>query len=71
MRTRLLPITIRLLAMAPGPARAEQIVVFRHGEQPAGGYGQLTCRGLNRALALPARYEREVRRSPTRGAPQA
>jgi hypothetical protein len=36
-------------------ARAEQtIVFFRHGEKPSGGYGQLTCQGLNRALALPA-----------------
>jgi hypothetical protein len=33
---------------------AEQtIVFFRHGEKPAGGNGQLTCQGLNRALALP------------------
>jgi hypothetical protein len=35
-------------------ARAEQtIVFFRHAEKPSGGYGQLTCQGLNRALALP------------------
>jgi hypothetical protein len=33
---------------------AEQtIVFFRHGEKPSGGLGQLTCQGLNRALALP------------------
>jgi hypothetical protein len=32
----------------------ETIVSIRHGEKPAGGLGQLTCRGLNRALALPA-----------------
>jgi len=32
---------------------AEQTLVFiRHGEKPAGGLGQLTCQGLNRALAL-------------------
>jgi hypothetical protein len=31
----------------------ETIVVIRHGEKPKGGLGQLTCRGLNRALALP------------------
>jgi hypothetical protein len=31
----------------------ETIVSFRHGEKPPGGLGQLTCRGLNRALALP------------------
>ncbi|MGO8676165.1 MAG: hypothetical protein ACLQVX_09890 [Limisphaerales bacterium] len=35
-----------------GPA-VETIVCIRHGEKPAGGLGQLTCRGLNRALALP------------------
>jgi hypothetical protein len=38
----------------------ETIVCIRHGEKPPGGLGQLTCRGLNRALALPnvllARY---------------
>lgn len=31
----------------------ETIVAFRHGEKPPGGLGQLSCRGLNRALALP------------------
>jgi hypothetical protein len=29
------------------------LVFLRHGEKPAGGYGQLTCQGLQRALALP------------------
>ncbi len=32
----------------------ETVVCFRHGEKPADALGQLTCRGLNRALALPA-----------------
>jgi hypothetical protein len=32
----------------------ETIVSFRHAEKPPAGLGQLTCRGLNRALALPA-----------------
>ena len=32
---------------------AETIVCIRHGEKPHGGLGQLTCKGLNRALALP------------------
>ncbi len=32
----------------------ETIVLVRHGEKPAAGLGQLTCQGLNRALALPA-----------------
>lgn len=31
----------------------ETIVAIRHGEKPSGGLGQLTCKGLNRALALP------------------
>ena len=32
----------------------ETIVFFRHGEKPPGGFGQLNCQGLNRALALPS-----------------
>ncbi|HZZ40780.1 MAG TPA: hypothetical protein VFE06_16715 [Acidobacteriaceae bacterium] len=31
----------------------ETIIALRHAEKPAAGLGQLTCRGLNRALALP------------------
>lgn len=31
----------------------ETIVCVRHGEKPPGGLGQLSCRGLNRALVLP------------------
>jgi hypothetical protein len=42
------------IVAAAADARAQQtIVFFRHGEKPSGGYGQLTCQGLNRALALP------------------
>lgn len=53
------------LALVPGGCRQSQsspyssaggsatIVVIRHGEKAAGGLGQLSCRGLNRALALP------------------
>lgn len=33
--------------------QTETIVLIRHGEKPLGGLGQLACRGLNRALALP------------------
>lgn len=44
-------------AQSAAPAAADQsvetIVCIRHGEKPPGGLGQLTCRGLNRALALP------------------
>ena len=36
------------------PACADvTIVIVRHGEKPAQGLGQLSCQGLNRALALP------------------
>jgi len=34
--------------------QTETIVCIRHGEKPSAALGQLTCRGLNRALALPA-----------------
>jgi hypothetical protein len=34
-------------------AATETIVLFRHGEKPAQGVGQLDCQGLRRALALP------------------
>lgn len=30
------------------------IVIVRHGEKPPQGLGQLSCKGLNRSLALPA-----------------
>src|SRR5262245_29460317 len=44
-----------LLLASVSEATAQQtIVFFRHGEKPSCGYGQLTCQGLNRALALPA-----------------
>jgi len=37
------------------PAQADETIVFlRHGEKPSGGLGQLTCQGLNRAIALPS-----------------
>jgi hypothetical protein len=39
---------------APGAGSGtETIVVIRHGEKAVGGLGQLSCKGLNRALALP------------------
>jgi len=54
MRTRLLATALLLLVFTAADARAEEtIVFFRHGEKPSGGLGQLTCQGLNRALALP------------------
>nr|WP_233158866.1 hypothetical protein [Chromobacterium sp. ASV5] len=42
------------LASASLACQAETLVLLRHGEKPAGGYGQLNCQGLNRALALSA-----------------
>lgn len=49
-----------LLGTAPLDARSatvaggvETIIAIRHGELQHGGLGQLSCKGLNRALALP------------------
>ena len=44
---------LALSCCAKVPAEQETIVAIRHGEKPAAGLGQLSCRGLNRALALP------------------
>jgi hypothetical protein len=47
-------IAIVLLAITAAEARADETIVFlRHGEKPTGGYGQITCQGFNRSLALP------------------
>lgn len=50
-----------MMGMWGGAAQADiTIVIVRHGEKPPAGLGQLSCKGLNRALALPhvilARY---------------
>jgi hypothetical protein len=50
---------------AAAPPATETIVLVRHGEKPEAGLGQLNCRGLNRALALPAVLRRDF------GAPAA
>jgi hypothetical protein len=42
------------LFLAGGAMAEERIVFVRHGEKPPQGLGQLDCKGLNRALALPA-----------------
>ena len=34
-------------------SKGETIVLIRHAEKPSNGLGQLTCKGLNRSLALP------------------
>jgi len=50
-RNAVLLFTTTVVAM---PVHAQEtIVAIRHAEKPPGGLGQLTCRGLNRALALP------------------
>jgi regulation of enolase protein 1 (concanavalin A-like superfamily) len=50
-------VTFASTAVAKAPVTTgtttETIVFMRHGEKPAAGYGQLTCQGLQRALALP------------------
>lgn len=57
MKNKLLLLAAFIFGFAPVvPAQVttvETIVCIRHGEKPKGGLGQLTCRGLNRALALP------------------
>lgn len=39
---------------APAARNVETLIFVRHGEKPPEGFGQLSCKGLNRALALPA-----------------
>lgn len=54
-------ISVRVNGQTNSPSSAEisatptveTLVCIRHGEKPPGGLGQLNCRGLNRALALP------------------
>jgi hypothetical protein len=49
-----------LATLAAVPAHAdtttETIVMIRHGEKPAKGLGQLSCKGLNRSLAIPSMF---------------
>jgi hypothetical protein len=50
-------------SLAPNPAESRETILFlRHGEKPIGGLGQLSCQGLNRALALPAVLRRKYGR---------
>lgn len=41
------------LLLLRAPAEQETIVTIRHGEKPVAGLELLSCKGLNRALALP------------------
>ena len=55
MVQRLSLIALFVLFVTAAQAGAEQTIVFlRHGEKPTGGYGQLTCQGFNRSMALPS-----------------
>jgi hypothetical protein len=48
------PLLAGLMAALLGLAHADTtFVIIRHGEKPAAGLGQLSCKGLRRALALP------------------
>lgn len=42
-----------LLLLSQSALAQETLIFVRHGEKPATDSGQLTCKGLNRALALP------------------
>lgn len=39
-------------SLSTSPTNIERIVLLRHAEKPSWGLGQLSCQGLNRALAL-------------------
>jgi len=60
MRRLILTALVSLFALnaaqsTAAAASATQTVIFvRHGEKPEAGLGQLSCRGLNRSLKLPA-----------------
>ena len=47
------PVPVVSSDLRPSGTKVETLVCIRHGEKPKGGLGQLTCRGLNRSLALP------------------
>ncbi|HBK4770669.1 TPA: histidine phosphatase family protein [Serratia liquefaciens] len=44
---------VALLLLSQSALAQETLIFVRHGEKPANDSGQLTCKGLNRALALP------------------
>jgi hypothetical protein len=45
--------TLVFIGSASAASAQQTIVFFRHGEKPSSGLGNLSCQGLNRALALP------------------
>jgi hypothetical protein len=48
-----LPMGLHAQTASSGGQSVETLICIRHGEKPPGSLGQLSCRGLNRALALP------------------
>jgi hypothetical protein len=50
----ILPIPMASAIDAEIDGAADTILFVRQGEKPEGGFGQLNCQGLNRALALPS-----------------
>lgn len=53
MRNALAFLTVLFLGFSTMAYSTQVIVFVRHGEKPNNDSGQLTCKGLNRALALP------------------
>lgn len=54
MRTHTRAVILIIACLMQVPAHADTtLVLFRHAEKPQLGLGQLSCQGLNRALALP------------------
>lgn len=53
MKIHRLLLAALLIAATCTAQAAENIVILRHGEKPEAGLGQISCQGLNRALALP------------------
>jgi hypothetical protein len=52
-QARFLLHAVTLLLLVSFARAQETIVAIRHAEKPPSSLGQLTCKGLNRALALP------------------
>ncbi len=46
-------LAVTLIAGSHGVLANQTLIFIRHGEKPVNDSGQLTCKGLNRALALP------------------
>ncbi|MFC5472673.1 histidine phosphatase family protein [Paraherbaspirillum soli] len=54
IKKTVLALSLSCIAAVCGAENFQQTLVFiRHAEKPADGLGQITCQGLNRALALP------------------